>query len=162
MNKTFYKSKTKVTLLIIICISIVFFGATVTLFFILDQSLKSRIIIVLSSSIACSILIVAKAKAQYSQCLQMLPDKMIFYDSRLQTIINYREIQFIKYHGTKLIPMTEMLSISGNNRTIYIDFNFIHYKMLWNEVIQICRDNNCTIEVDEKIERMIKSTVNKI
>lgn len=155
--KTIYrKSKIKISLLII-TIALIFITSVFILSYNFINSRSSTFFIIF---IFISLLIISlnKIKSQFKEYL-VIQDKIMFISVPRSWQIEFNKIKRIGYVGTKFLPMSEMMTIESDIDTIYIDFNFSHYTKVWNEVLDICIENNTQIQVDNKLLKRLKTHV---
>lgn len=141
-----YKSKVKVSALIIVCFLIGLIGVW---YILLGNTLRSTKTALLSSIIVVFAIIFTKAFAMYKHYLEVTDTKIIFHDKKTIDVL-IKNVSNITYHGTKIIPMSEMISVHAGLKTIYIDFNFKDYRSVWREVIKRCEGNE-NIQIDPRI-----------
>ena len=141
-----YKSKAKVSALIIVCFTIGLMGVW---YILLGNTLRSTKTAILSSIIVVFAIIFSKAFAMYKHYLVITDTKVIFHDKKTIEVL-LKDVSNLTYHGTKIIPISEMIGIHAGLKIIYIDFNFKNYRSIWKEVVQRCEGNE-NIQIDPRI-----------
>lgn len=152
--KTIYKkSKIKISFLII-TIALIFIASV----FVLSYSfinIRSSTVFIVFIFISLLIISLNKIKSQFKEYL-IIGDRVMFISVPLSWQIEFNKVKRIGYIGTKFLPMSEMMTIESDVDTIYIDFNFSHYKRVWSEVLGTCLENNTKIQVDNKLLKRLK------
>lgn len=150
----YYCDKKKVVLLLFVIISIG--GIGIGLSIKLIQSISICAVSVLTTTILCGgvfINVLSNFKAE----LIVEKDYIESKRANKSVIIFYKDIQSIKYRGTKLVPVFDIIAIfSQNGKMIFIDFNFENYLYLWEQVIKRSLDEKENINVDQTILRKIR------
>lgn len=92
-------------------------------------------------------------KTQANQFLQVSKDKIVLVDNLSSVSMEYAEINKIVYHGTRLIVMTEHITLHSETKTINIDFNYKKYLKVWQEAATLCLLGNNQVVIDERIRK---------
>lgn len=95
-----------------------------------------------------------KIKPQFYQKIE-IGDKITFIDGPASITASPNEVVKLTYSGTKWIPMSEMMAIETKRETIYVDFNFKNYRQAWKDVIELSREANSSVVIDNKLIKRI-------
>ena len=97
-------------------------------------------------------------RKEATQFLEVNNDKIVLYDNISSVTMLYTEINKITYHGTKLIGISERITIHSKTETINIDYNYKKYLKIWKEVITLCLLKNSHVTIDKRIRKRTELT----
>lgn len=146
----FRKSKMKIIFLITFFSITIAAGLIAVVFILSNGAYRAPITVAITSYIVFFITTIIKIKPQFKERLEITDNEIMSTGNASFTKIRYQSIERIQYHGTKIIPMSEMIGIQAGLKTIYIDFNFKNYRSIWKEVVQRCEGNE-NIQIDPRI-----------
>lgn len=147
MRKRYRKSYLKVSILIICCIAILIATVAYLIISMIGQIYKTSTIVLITSSFIALIIVFMKVKPQFKEEITIDEKEISSTGNESIVQIHFDTIDKIQYYGTKIVPMSEMISIHSGLKTIYIDFNFKNYRSIWKEVVKRCEGvENITID----------------
>lgn len=161
--KTYEKSKIKVIALVITVI-LIFVGSFCFLIIHLNTTIK----ITFTGTILVGLIMgVSQSKIQLFQKIIIESDSFLFincYDKihkpPVQLKIPFKDITELKYHGTKYIPINEIMIVTDGTETVYLDFNFENYLLLWEDIYLKCIEVNQNLKVDDNLKKRLKNCNN--
>ncbi|MHB1452995.1 MAG: hypothetical protein ACYCYM_03420 [Saccharofermentanales bacterium] len=155
----YQKSKNKVTamMLVFFIISIAFLTLFICVY--MEQKFKSTSATIITVYILTIVLMFYKLKPLYNQILKIGDDEIIFQDldKNLKTVIKFNQIKSISYYGVQVIPMSEVMIIQTSTSKIYVDYNYIGYLDIWQEILRRCDGDDIECNIDANILKRIKN-----
>lgn len=150
----YHNSRAKIIILISTIVVSGIVGVVLSLLYITGLSVKVVCILSIVSFCTAGVL---RARVNFDVELSVCEDFIVSKRGQDEIKIRLKDVRSVKYRGVPFVPLFDIIALfDSRGQMIFIDYNYEEYLSIWKRTVELCKNANPEVCIDQKILEKIK------